>query len=100
LSGLKNVLFCKSLKKHFKDFSGGFTELHAKFYADLLLDFAIHRRQNEIQNQKNHLCKNIACSQHKSRGRLKQQACRTVTLASPPIFFHQGSYNNNSSGTF
>jgi hypothetical protein len=42
LSGLKNVL-----TKHFKGFGSGFTELHAKLDADTLLDFAIHRRQNE-----------------------------------------------------
>jgi hypothetical protein len=33
--------------KHFKGFGGGFTELDAKFVADTLLDFAIHRRQKE-----------------------------------------------------
>jgi hypothetical protein len=35
-----------------------------------------------------------------SRGRLMQYACRSVTLASPLIFFHGGNYNNNSPGTF
>jgi hypothetical protein len=34
-----------------------------------------------------------------SRGRLMQQACGSVILASPLIFFHRGSYNNNSPGT-
>jgi hypothetical protein len=29
-----------------------------------------------------------------------QQACGSMTLASPLILFHQGSYNNNSPGTF
>jgi hypothetical protein len=38
LSGLKNV--SKSLTKHFRGFSSGFTELHAQFGADTLLDFA------------------------------------------------------------
>jgi hypothetical protein len=35
-----------------------------------------------------------------SRGRLmQQQASRSVTLASPLIFFHRGSYKNNSPGS-
>jgi hypothetical protein len=32
--------------KHFSRFGSGFTELHAKVEADILLNFAIHRRQN------------------------------------------------------
>jgi hypothetical protein len=43
--GLQIVL--KSLTKHFMSFGSGFTELHAVFDADTLLDFAIHHRQNE-----------------------------------------------------
>jgi hypothetical protein len=35
---------------HFKGFTSGFTELHAKLAADTLLDFAIHLRQNETQS--------------------------------------------------
>jgi hypothetical protein len=35
------------LRKHFKGFGSGFTEPHAKLDADALLDFAVHRRQNE-----------------------------------------------------
>jgi hypothetical protein len=34
------------LMKHFTGFGSGFTELHAKLDTDILLDFAIHRRQN------------------------------------------------------
>jgi hypothetical protein len=34
-----------------------------------------------------------------SHGKLMQQACGSVTLASPLTFFHQGSYNSNSPGT-
>jgi hypothetical protein len=40
-------MFSKNLMKDFKAFSSGFTELHATLDADMLLDFAIHRRQNE-----------------------------------------------------
>jgi hypothetical protein len=40
-------MLSKSLKKHFKGFDSGFTELHAKLDADMLLYFVIHRRQNE-----------------------------------------------------
>jgi hypothetical protein len=39
--------FSKSPMKYFKGFGSRFTELHAKFDADMLLDFAIHHRQNE-----------------------------------------------------
>jgi hypothetical protein len=45
LSGLKNVL--QKPTKHFKGFGSGFTKLHAKLDADMLLDFAIHHRQKE-----------------------------------------------------
>jgi hypothetical protein len=50
LSDLKNVL--QNLTKHFKDFTNGFTELHAKLDVDMLLDFAIHGRQNGTQSLK------------------------------------------------
>jgi hypothetical protein len=40
-------MFSKILTKHFKGFGSGFAELHVKLDADTLLDFAIHRRQNE-----------------------------------------------------
>jgi hypothetical protein len=43
-------MFSKSFTKHFKGFGSRFTELHAKLDADMLLDFAIHRRQNETQS--------------------------------------------------
>jgi hypothetical protein len=42
LSGLENVL-----QKHheaFQSFGSGFTKLHAKLDADMLLNFAIHQR--------------------------------------------------------
>jgi hypothetical protein len=45
-------MFIKILTKHFKGFGTGFTELHAKFDADTLLDFAIHRRQNKQEGEK------------------------------------------------
>jgi hypothetical protein len=34
--------------KHFKGFGSGLTELNTKIYADMLLHFAIHRRQREM----------------------------------------------------
>jgi hypothetical protein len=57
LSDLKNVL-----QKYFKGFGSGFTKLHAKLDADMLLEFAICRRQKETKSKK-HSCKNNVCSQ-------------------------------------
>jgi hypothetical protein len=45
-------MFSKSLMKYLKGCSIGFTELHAKFDADTLLNFAIHRRQEKTWSQK------------------------------------------------
>jgi hypothetical protein len=45
-------MFSKSLTKHFKGFGSGFTELEAKLDANTLLEFAIHRRQNETRSGK------------------------------------------------
>jgi hypothetical protein len=50
LSCLKIVL--QKPTKHFKGFDSQFSELHAKFDADTLLEFTIHRRQNETRSQK------------------------------------------------
>jgi hypothetical protein len=44
-SGLKNAL--QKPHEAFQGLGSGFTELHAKLYADTLLDFAIYQRQNE-----------------------------------------------------
>jgi hypothetical protein len=49
--------------KHFRGFGSGFTELHAKLDIDRLLNFAIHRRQNETQSLKSTRAKTV-CSQH------------------------------------
>jgi hypothetical protein len=57
---------------HFKGFSRGFTELHAKFDADTLLDFAIHRRQNETQSRKSTRVKATRAHSVVSHGRLMQ----------------------------
>jgi hypothetical protein len=92
-------MFSKSLVKHFRGFGSGFTELHAKLDADTLLDFAIHHRRNEIRSQKSIRVKTMRVHSVVLRGTLMQQACGSVTLASPLIFFHQGSYNNNSPGS-
>jgi hypothetical protein len=42
----------KSPTKRFKGFGSGFAGLHAKLDADTLLDFAIHRKQNETRSLK------------------------------------------------
>jgi hypothetical protein len=67
LSGLKNVL-----TKHFRGFGSGFTELHAKLDAEMLFDFAIHRRQNETQSQKSTHVKTVHVHSAVSCGRLMQ----------------------------
>jgi hypothetical protein len=58
--------------KHFKVFSSGFTKLHAKLDADMLLYFAIHRRQNETQSRKGTHVKTMHVHSTVSRGRLMQ----------------------------
>jgi hypothetical protein len=65
----------------------------------MLLNFAIHRRQNET-HWKSTGIKTIHIHNVVSHCRLMQYACRSVTLVSPLIFFQRGSYNNNSLGTF
>jgi hypothetical protein len=92
LSGLKNVLQ-KPHEVHFKGFGSGFTEHHSKLDADTLLHLVIHCGGRGV-------VKTMCVHSTVSRGRLMQQPCRSVTLASPFIFFHRGSYNNNSPGTF
>jgi hypothetical protein len=74
--------------KHFKGFGSKFTELHAKPDGDTLLKFVIHCRQNETQSQKSTRGKTIFVHSMVSHGRLMQQVCGSVTLASPLIFFH------------
>jgi hypothetical protein len=49
---------------------------------------------------KKHLFKNNACSQGGVTWQMMQYAWGSVTLTSPIIFFHRGSYNKNSLGTF
>jgi hypothetical protein len=71
--------------KHVKGFRSGFTELHAKLHADTLLNFAIHRRRNETQSRTS--VKTMCVHSTESHGRLMQQACGSVTLASPLISF-------------
>jgi hypothetical protein len=86
--------------KHFKGFGSGFIELHGKLDADTLLDFAIHHRQNETQSRKSTHVKTMHVHSMVSHGRLMQYACGSVTFAPSLIFFHLGSYKNNSPGTF
>jgi hypothetical protein len=64
-------MFPKSPTKHFKGFGSGFTELHAKRDADTLLDFAIHRRQNETRNRRTSV-KIVPAHSAMSRVRLMQ----------------------------
>jgi hypothetical protein len=63
-------MFSKSLTKHFKGLGSGFTELHAKLDADTLLDFVIHRRQNEEINGKSTSVETMHAHSMVSRGRL------------------------------
>jgi hypothetical protein len=65
-------MFSKSLTKHLKGFNIGFTELHGKVDADILLDFAIHHRQNETQSLKSTRVKTKHVHSAVSRGRLME----------------------------
>jgi hypothetical protein len=93
-------MFSKRLTKHFKGFSSGFTQLCPKLDAETLLDLAIRRRQNETQSRKSTRVKTMLFHSEMLRGRLMQQACRSVILASALIFFQRGSYNDDSPATF
>jgi hypothetical protein len=61
---------------------------------------AIHYRQNETRSRKITRIKTMRVHSALSRGRVRQQAFGSVTLASTLIFSHRDSYNNNSPGTF
>jgi hypothetical protein len=65
-------MFSKSFMKHFKSFDSGYTKLHAKLDADTLLDFAIHRRQNETPSQKRTCVKTMLVHSVMSCGRVMQ----------------------------
>jgi hypothetical protein len=65
-------MFSKSLSEHFNGFGSGFIELHAKLDADMLLDFAIHRRQNETWSRESTRVKTTRVHSAVSRGRLMQ----------------------------
>jgi hypothetical protein len=78
----------KGLTKTFPGiFGGGFIEPHAKLGAKTLLDFAIHRKQNETLSRKSTRVKTMRVISTVSHGRLMQQACVNVTLASPSSSF-------------
>jgi hypothetical protein len=81
-------MFSKSLMKHFKEFGSGIAELHAKLDADTLLHFAIHHKQKATQIRKSTHVKTMPVHSAVPRGRPMQRACRSVTLASHPIFLH------------
>jgi hypothetical protein len=70
LSGLNFV--SKSLTKHLKGFRSGFTKIHAKPDVDMLLDFAIHRRQNRTRSRKSTRVKTMHVQSAVLRGRLMQ----------------------------
>jgi hypothetical protein len=65
-------MFSKRLTKNSKRFGSGFTELGAKLDADTLLDFSIHRRQNETRNRKSTRVKTMRVQITVSHGRLMQ----------------------------
>jgi hypothetical protein len=65
-------MFSKGLMKHFKGFGSGFAEHHAKLDTDTLLDFAIHRRQNETQSRKSTRVKTVCVRSMLSSGRMMQ----------------------------
>jgi hypothetical protein len=60
------------LKECSPSFGSGFTELQAKLDADTLLDFAIHRRQNETRSRKITGVKTVVVHSAMSRGRVMQ----------------------------
>jgi hypothetical protein len=62
----------KASRSIFKGFGSGFTELHAKRNADTLLDFAIHRRQNETRSRGSTPVKSLPVHSSVSGGRLMQ----------------------------
>jgi hypothetical protein len=65
-------MFSKNPTNHCRGFGNGFTELHAKIDADMLLDFAIHHRQNKTRSQKSTLAKTICVQGAVSHARLMQ----------------------------
>jgi hypothetical protein len=73
-------MLSKSITKHFKGFGNGFTELRIKLDADTLLDFVIHRSQNETRSTR---VKSVRVHSTVSRGRLMQLAFGSVTW--PPL---------------
>jgi hypothetical protein len=58
--------------KHLKGFGRGYTERHAKLYADMLLEFAINRRQNQTRSWKSARVKIMHVHSAVLRGRLMQ----------------------------
>jgi hypothetical protein len=59
-------------QKDFRDFGSAFTKLHTKLDADTLLEFAIHRRQNETRSRKKTLVKTMRVLSAVSRRKLMQ----------------------------
>jgi hypothetical protein len=97
----KNTMWMKEYSqkaptKHFKGFSRRFIELHTTFYADTLLYFASITDKTKYNDEKALMWKAVCVHSMVSAGRLMQEVCRSVTLASLFISFHRGSYSNNS----
>jgi hypothetical protein len=68
----KTAVQLKASPKHFRGFSSGFIDLHAKLEADALLNFAIHCRQNETRSQKSTHIKIMRVHRAVSCGKLMQ----------------------------
>jgi hypothetical protein len=98
LSGLKNVP--KRLMKHFRGFGSGFPELHTKIDANMLLNFAIHRRKKETHSQKSTRVKTMCVHRAVSRGRLMKTGLRKCDLGLPSHLLSPRQLKNNIPGTF
>jgi hypothetical protein len=92
-------MFSKSLTKHFMGFGmdlPSFTQNVMQPSCSILQSITDKRKHS----QKSTHVKTKRVHSVASEGRPMQLACENVTLASPLIFFHPGSYNNNDPGTF
>jgi hypothetical protein len=73
--------------EHLKDSCSRVTKFHAKLDADMLLNFAIHRGQNETRVKKAP-CKKNACSQCGVMWQTDATGLQKCDLGLPFIFFH------------
>jgi hypothetical protein len=98
LSGLKNVL----QKPHnaFQGFRYRIYRASHKTWCRHVARFCHPSQTKRYTKQNSTRVKTMRVHSTMSRGRLMQESCRSVTLGSPLIIFHRGSYNNNSLQTF